>query len=111
MKTLHEAASEALQEEASDLLLNLHELNWETIVRLEPGLQLLLDEANAFQTNHPGQDPDDLWYLSGGIKQRMIRLVGVGRKRTGIQELDTALISSCPYDIAYRTLYRALSGT
>lgn len=66
-------------------------MTWEELVRMEPTLEALYQEA-----------PKRQWFGMDGLKNEMARHVGLFRKRDG----DPFLFTSQAYDLAYVTLYK-----
>jgi hypothetical protein len=73
------------------------------LAALEPQLAEQLAEA---KTHHGDAGPtfcvNEVWYRPGGLKPRLLKLVGWYSGQTGL------LGSPRAYDVAYHTIYRAL---
>jgi hypothetical protein len=78
---------------------------WEMLVAAEPRLAQLLREIRRVRAGE-GFCANRLWYgyddRDNGYRERMSQLVGWDRKGDPLLGTDSA------YDLAYRTLYRAL---
>jgi hypothetical protein len=74
-------------------------LTFDQLAVLEPRLNELLERAD----NHTGNCANAAWYGPDGLRKAMSKLVGHLRS-FGPSELQT----SAAYDVAYRTLYKAL---
>ena len=72
---------------------------WQQITTLDPSLSALLRRAS----NHRGPCANAAWYGPEGIRKEMTRVIGHLRTH-GPLELKT----SAAYDVAYKTLYKAL---
>ena len=78
------------------------ELTWETLVRLEPGLQILYEDCLAVTAgDNPHFCANGVWY--GALKPRLERLVG-----WGVQHKSRFLGGEDAYALAYRTCYDVL---
>jgi hypothetical protein len=85
-------------------------MTWDDLVKKEPRLQALLDEARNEPRDEEGYCCNTKWYgyddQSKGLKARMMRLVGWDRTR----DSDEELTSQEAYMIALNTIYDALPG-
>lgn len=86
------------------------QVTFDEVCALEPRVAELRDEVLALTAKH-GSDEERcanaMWYGLGdfpGIKPRLKRLVGWGRRGTEIE----ALGGTHAYDVAYQTLYNLL---
>jgi hypothetical protein len=82
-------------------------LTWAELVRLEPGLGPLLEEARAHHADRSAVFcANAVFYGSAdstrGLKRRLLRLVGRDSGRAGV------LGTSVAYDVAYDTIFAAL---
>ena len=81
-------------------------VTFDELVKLEPKLGSLLEEAKAMKRASPPFCANAVWYgYRGypGIKPRLIRLVGWNSKNP-----DSLLHGERAYDVAYQTIYHAL---
>lgn len=88
-------------------------LTWQKLVELEPRLQALLDEARSAADGKESFCAFDKWYGSdgprSGLKQKVMQLVGWERKPPSTLPTELLLQSHTAYDVAYQTIYGALS--
>jgi hypothetical protein len=80
------------------------EVTWEELCNLEPRLLSLFNEAQATRRSRQGLSfiPESSWYRY--FKPRMLYLVGLDAKGTGV------IKSSEAYNLAYEKIYNALKG-
>lgn len=89
-------------------------MTWEQVVALEPRLQVLFDKAASAATGKESFCASDEWYgppgggVGGGLKQRMIALVGGLRRPTLNPNRESLLQSHHAYDAAYQAIYGQL---
>lgn len=72
---------------------------------MEPELEELYQEAAAVTSeNDPHFCANKIWYSEGGLKERLMVLVGWTRKKEGHHDLNSAEA----YDLAYDKIYESL---
>lgn len=85
-------------------------MTWDEMIRIEPQLAELLNDARAVRSTGDDFCANDVWYGYGpvveaglaGLKARLCSLVGFGRDGDGYLGTPEA------YDLAYQTIYNAL---
>jgi hypothetical protein len=95
-----EEAFERIRERSEQELIRFGHVTWRKLVRLEPRL-IALDEETKMLADVE-DDEWDLWYMRGGLKARLSKLVGYGSEQPGI------LATSRAYDIVYRRMQNYL---
>mgnify|MGYP000866832028 CR=1 FL=1 len=74
-------------------------MTWEEMIKMEPELLDLYNMARAYKRTH-NFCANQVWYGPGGLKHKMIHLVGWGAY---------GVLRTCEaYDIAYHKIYDAL---
>jgi len=80
----------------------MDKLTWKELTAAEPRLVALLKEARAVKDNGgPSFCANKVWYRPGGLKSRLVELVGWGAR-------DPKLRSVEAYDLAYTKVYGVL---
>lgn len=85
-------------------------ITWDKLVELEPRLTSLLAEAQSIRDDKskPVFCANSVWYgyhlHDGGLREKVIQLVGWEAQRKGVPELRT----QAAYDVAYQHVYDAL---
>jgi hypothetical protein len=77
------------------------QITWQQIVRAEPRLIVLLQEAKSVDDTDPHFCANEVWYAQGGLRDRLTELVGWGAQ-------NPVLRTSEAYDVAYNKVYGAL---
>jgi len=75
---------------------------WADLINAEPRLVDLQREAKAVNGDAPHFCANAVWYGPGGLRERVIALVGEDRRP------DPLLGTSAAYDVAYHRVYTAL---
>jgi hypothetical protein len=95
-------------------------ITWQQLVKLEPRLADLLEEAKAYHKSRPATYCNlETWYGPNGLKNKVCELVGwyrgryeaaTGFLRAAADEAPTAdiLFSQDAYNVAYDTVSNAL---
>ena len=83
------------------------EMFFQRLLELEPSLADLYAEVQAVQDDPalPSFCANRVWYADGGFKDRLVHLVGWGRRDL---PADAVLRSRRAYDVAYERLYEVL---
>ena len=76
---------------------------WQQLVKAEPELKELLEEAQSVDGSDPHFCANNVWYAAGGLRERLCFLVGWITQRN-----DPVLKTSAAYDVAYKKIYAAL---
>lgn len=76
---------------------------WQQLVKAEPELEELLEEAQCVDGSDSHFCANRVWYMLGGLKENLCDLVGWTARRS-----NPILKTSAAYDVAYKKIYAAL---